>query len=113
MPKQGQNNKVNNIINGQLVDSSVLGYDDNVNIDILPLDYDILDDFEYEYGNDNNFFAYTRRGCLRGCDFCAVKILEPNFRETNNLLEQVSSVRSIYGDKRNLMLIDNNVFLPR
>ena len=99
---------IENILIGQLLDSSVLGYDDNVNIDSLPLDYDILDDIEYEYCIEDNFFAYATRGCKRGCDFCAVTALEPCYYETGNIVEQVSFVRETYGDKRNLMLMDNN-----
>jgi len=99
---------VENVISGQLHDSSKLGYDDLINIDMLPLDYDILDDIEYEYNIDDNFFAYTTRGCKRGCAFCAVNTLEPCYFETNNIVEQVSYVRNNFGDKRNLMLMDNN-----
>lgn len=101
---------VENILTGQLVDSNMLGYEDHVNIDILPLDYDILDDIEYDYGVTDNFFAYTTRGCPRKCQFCAVKTLEPNFEETNNIINQITYVRNNFGDKRNLMLMDNNIF---
>ena len=104
---------IENILSGQLLDSCVLGYDDHVNVDVLPLDYDILDDVEYDYGVLDNFFAYTTRGCPRKCEFCAVKTLEPKFMETNNLLEQIRYVRENFGDKRNLMLMDNNVFFSK
>lgn len=104
---------IKNILTGQLVDSAVLGYEDHVNIDILPLDYDILDDIEYDYGVMDNFFAYTTRGCPRKCDFCAVKILEPNFEETNHIINQIAYVRNNFGDKRNLMLMDNNIFFSK
>ena len=104
---------VENILTGQLTDSSKLGYEDHVNIDILPLDYDILDDIEYDYGVMDNFFAYTTRGCPRKCEFCAVKTLEPNFEETNNVINQITYVRNNFGDKRNLMLMDNNIFFSK
>ena len=100
---------VKNILTGQLTDSSKIGYNDNINIDILPLDYDILDDVEHEYGVADNFFAYTTRGCPRKCRFCAVKTLEPQFLDTNNIVKQISAVRQKYGDKRSIMLMDNNV----
>ena len=77
-----------NIIQRQLVRSSALGYEDNVNIDALPLDYDILDDISYRYPAGDNYFVYTTRGCRRGCDFCAVQILEPIFETTNNVIDQ-------------------------
>lgn len=98
-----------NVIKGQLTNSSLIGYDDSVNIDELPLDYDILDDVQYKYPSGDNIFIYTTRGCKRGCDFCAVKKLEPNFQDTNHIINQIESVRSIYGDKRNVMIMDNNV----
>lgn len=104
---------VDNILTGQLVDSKKLGYNDHVNIDVLPLDYDILDDVEYDYGVMDNFFAYTTRGCPRKCEFCAVKTLEPNFEETNNIVNQITYVRNNFGDKRNLMLMDNNIFYSK
>lgn len=40
---------LNNIIIGRLLNSSMLGFNDNVNIDVLPLDYDILQGCEYKY----------------------------------------------------------------
>ena len=98
-----------NINCGQLTDSAMLGYSDHVNIDELPLDYDILDDTSYEYPVGDNFFVYATRGCPRKCKFCAVKTLEPNFRDTNNLICQINYVRENYGDKRHIMLMDNNV----
>ena len=101
--------KVNNIIEGQLYSSSLIGFSDNVNIDNLPLDYDILDDISYEYPAGNNFFIYTTRGCPRKCPFCAVPSLEPEFKYTNNLISQINHIRNTYGDKRNVLILDNNI----
>lgn len=110
MPSQLQEaTGITHLLTGQLVSSTVLGYDDDVNVDILPLDYDILDDISYQYGMDNNFFSYTTRGCPRKCTFCGVKTLEPVFRTTNHLKDQISYVRDRFGDKRNILLMDNNV----
>jgi hypothetical protein len=100
---------IKNIIKGQLLSSRVLGYEDDVNIDELPLDYDILDDIYYRYPAGDNYFVHTTRGCPRGCKFCAVRILEPQFRTTNNILNQVKRVDQIYGQKRNLFVMDNNI----
>jgi hypothetical protein len=94
---------------GQRKSSRDFGYDDDVNIDQLPLDYDILDDVEYKYPAADNFFAYATRGCKNRCKFCAVPLLEPEFEDTNNLLEQISYSRKVYGDRRNILLMDNNV----
>lgn len=100
---------MSNIVGHQLNDSGMLGYQDSVSIDALPLDYDILDDISYEYPAGDNFFAYATRGCIRGCPFCAVKTLEPEFLDTNNLIFQIQHIRNVFGDKRSVLLMDNNV----
>lgn len=99
---------INNIICGQLSDSKLLGYKENSNIDCLPLDYDILDDVSYNYPSSNNYFIYTSRGCKRRCRFCAVPTLEPEFVTTNNVIKQVKQVDELYGQKRNMLIMDNN-----
>ena len=45
-------------------------------IDELPLDYSILEEIDYIYPANNSFFAYTTRGCINKCKFCAVPKLE-------------------------------------
>lgn len=100
---------IKNVIPGQLTDSSMIGYKDSVNIDALPLDYDILDDVSYEYPAGDNFFVHATRGCFRGCPFCAVSALEPKFLNTNNIFSQVKEARGKYGDKRNVFVMDNNI----
>lgn len=98
------------ILTGLLTDSGVLRFNDKVNIDILPLDYSILDEIEYEYpAGKENFFAYVSRGCTNKCKFCAVPILEPKFCMTNNITTQIETIRDSYGDKQNLLLLDNNI----
>lgn len=97
------------VLIGLLTDSSVLGYDDHVNIDELPLDYDILDDIQYVYPAEDNYFVHTTRGCPRGCEFCAVRKLEPEFHTTNHVLQQIRQIDEKYGSKRNLMIMDNNI----
>ena len=87
---------LNNIIIGRLLNSSMLGFNDNVNIDVLPLDYDILQGCEYKYPSGDNFFAYTTRGCVNKCPFCAVPILEGGLSITNNIHEQISFARDTY-----------------
>lgn len=105
--------KIDNVITGQLTDSSLIGYKDSVNIDELPLDYDILDDINYKYPIGDNVFIYTTRGCLRGCKFCAVSRLEPKFEDTNHIVNQIKTIRNKYGDKRNVFIMDNNVLYSR
>ena len=93
---------------GQLTSSNMLGYSDNVNIDILELDYDMLWDIAYEYPASDSYFIYTSRGCPRKCSFCAVKTLEPIFYECENIREQILRVDEKYGKKRQLLIMDNN-----
>ncbi len=100
---------IKNILPGILTDSSLLGFDDNINIDQLPLDYDILDDTIYEYKSGDNFYGYTTRGCINKCAFCAVPKIEGNLHYTNNIKIQVEEVREKYGDKKDLLLLDNNI----
>jgi Radical SAM superfamily len=100
---------VRKIITGQLDDSSKIGYNDGKDIDNLPLDYDILDDIDYIYPAGDNYFAYTTRGCPNKCPFCAVPKLEPKFKTTNNVYNQIKQINSRFGIKRNLLLLDNNV----
>lgn len=96
------------LLKGQLTSSHVLGYDDCVNVDLLPLDYDILWDIAYEYPASDSYFLYTSRGCPRKCSFCAVKTLEPVFYPCNNVKEQITRVDEKFGPKRNLLIMDNN-----
>lgn len=105
--------KIDNVIARQLTSSSLLGYDDAVDIDGLPLDYDILDDIKYEYPSGDNIFLYTTRGCPRNCGFCAVSTLEPQFKDTNSIINQINATKEKYGDKRNILIMDNNVLYSK
>ncbi len=100
---------INNIITGQLEDSLKIDFGDHKDIDKLPLDYDILDDIEYQYPAGDNYFAYTTRGCPNRCPFCAVPKLEPEFKTTNHILNQIKRIDDKFGEKRNLLLLDNNI----
>lgn len=97
------------ILTGLFTDTSVVGDNNDINVDQLPLDYDILEDVNYKYPAGDNYFAYTTRGCPNRCSFCAVPILEPNFHVTNNIVEQIKVIDQKYGPKQHLLLLDNNV----
>ena len=97
------------ILTGLFMDTSVVGDNNDINVDQLPLDYDILEDVNYKYPAGDNYFAYTTRGCPNHCSFCAVPILEPNFHVTNNIVEQIRVIDQKYGPKQHLLLLDNNV----
>lgn len=97
------------ILTGLFTDTSVVGDNNDINVDQLPLDYDILEEIDYKYPAGDNYFAYTTRGCPNHCSFCAVPILEPNFHITNNIIEQINAIDRKYGPKQHLLLLDNNV----
>ncbi|MCJ8342642.1 MAG: hypothetical protein MJH09_07320 [Cetobacterium sp.] len=96
---------------GQITSAEQIGYSEfkDINIDILPLDYDILSEVDYEYPAGDNYFGYTSRGCPNKCSFCAVPTLEPIFKTTNNIFKQITEINEKYGEKRNLLLMDNNI----
>lgn len=101
--------KRSHILTGLFTDTSVVGDNNDINVDQLPLDYDILEEVDYKYPAGDNYFAYTTRGCPNHCSFCAVPILEPNFHITNNIVQQIQEIDRRYGPKQHLLLLDNNV----
>ena len=87
-------------------------YADDVNgkpIEDLVPDYSILEHIDYQYPVSDAYFTYASRGCVRKCAFCGVPKLEGGQRDTNSLTEIVEGINRLYGEKRNLILMDNNV----
>jgi hypothetical protein len=82
-------------------------------IDDLPLDYSILDEIDYEYPENNAYYGYMTRGCIRKCAFCAVPTLEPKFNKYIPIKNKIELTKETYGDQRNLLLLDNNVLASR
>lgn len=76
--------------------------------DLVP-DYSILDQSDYKYPVRDAYFAYASRGCIRKCHFCGVPKLEGAQRDSAPLTQFVESVDALYGQKRDLILMDNNV----
>ncbi|MEA2906621.1 MAG: hypothetical protein QOI12_4008 [Alphaproteobacteria bacterium] len=76
--------------------------------DLVP-DYSILSQIEYHYPVNDAYFAYTSRGCIRKCHFCGVPKLEGAQRDTESLTGLVREIDRLYGQKKDLMLMDNNV----
>lgn len=99
---------IKNVHTGLLNKKGVLDNNDII-IDELPLDYSILEEIEYKYPENNAYYGYTTRGCVRKCEFCAVPIIEPKFVKKVELSSKIDGVNKIYGEKRNLLLLDNNV----
>ena len=79
-------------------------------IDALPLDYSLLDETDYQYPEIDAFYGYATRGCVNHCPFCVVPILEPKYRDFIPLKERVDYTTKEFGEQRNLLLLDNNVF---
>jgi hypothetical protein len=79
-------------------------------VDKLPLDYSILEEIDYEYPANNAYFTYTTRGCVNKCAFCAVPRLEPKYCNYVKLRNSLKKTSEKFGEKRNLLLMDNNVF---
>jgi hypothetical protein len=76
--------------------------------ELIP-DYGILDQVDYVYPVRDAYFAYTSRGCIRKCHFCGVPKLEGGQRDTDSLTAVVRAIEELYGPKKDLILMDNNV----
>lgn len=81
----------------------------NTAIEDLVPDYSILSQIDYEYPVRDAYFAYTSRGCIRKCQFCGVPKLEGMQRDVESLTDIVRSIDEMYGPKKDLILMDNNV----
>ena len=78
-------------------------------IEELVPDYDILEHIEYQYPVHDAYFGYASRGCVRKCSFCGVPKLEGAQREMPPLTNLVEGVSERHGDKKDLVLMDNNI----
>jgi hypothetical protein len=78
-------------------------------IESLIPDYSILDQISYRYPVSNAYFTYASRGCIRKCSFCGVPVLEGDQREVPSIADTVRGIERLYGPKKDLILMDNNV----
>ena len=78
-------------------------------IEELVPDYGILDHIEYTYPVRDAYFGYASRGCVRKCSFCGVPKLEGAQREMPPLTNLVEGVSNRHGEKKDLVLMDNNI----
>ena len=72
-------------------------------------DYSILDQVDYRYPVNDAYFGYASRGCIRKCSFCGVPALEGPQREMPPLSGLVEGIRASHGEKKDLVLMDNNI----
>ncbi|KUK55980.1 MAG: Uncharacterized protein XD79_0366 [Atribacteria bacterium 34_128] len=114
MKREIQNEINVTIIQGLLNEKGKLGYKDDDKIDYILPDYSIIrresnSFLEYFYPIDDSYIAYATRGCIRKCKFCAVPIIEPHFTNSISIAKQVKAIKDNFGEKRNLLLLDNNI----
>ncbi len=106
------------IVEGLLNENGKLRYMDDDKIDSILPDYSIIDRksnslLEYSYPTKDSYIAYATRGCIRRCKFCAVPIIEPHFTNSISIAEQVKAIRDKFGEKRHLLLLDNNILASK
>ena len=97
------------IVTGLLDFPGVLDVGDTTIIDHLVPDYDLLTQSDYSYGQENAYIGYATRGCPNSCSFCAVSKIEPIFHGYLPLKKQIRTLEDLYGPRRHLTLLDNNV----
>ncbi len=98
------------IVKGLLNKSDAIGLEDEEKIDRIVPDYEMISCMEdVPYKTINAFFVHATRGCPNNCTFCAVPLLEGPFKESDSIKKQVEIVRKTHGDKRSLMIMDNNI----
>lgn len=83
--------------------------DNDMVIDTLPLDYSILEEIDYVYPANDGYLAYMTRGCINNCSFCAVPKLEPEYKSYLPIAQQIHRSEEMFGGKKDLLLLDNNV----
>ena len=83
--------------------------DNDIIIDKLPLDYSILEEIDYKYPEHDGYYGYMTRGCVNKCAFCVVPKLEPTYQTHISIKDKIEDTRERFGEKRNLLLLDNNV----
>ena len=101
------------VIKGLLDRPGVLDPQSRLVIDHLIPDYKILETTDYEYGITDAYIGYATRGCPNSCPFCAVRVLEPHYCDYMPLKNQVRGIEQVYGAKRDLLLLDNNVLASK
>lgn len=97
------------VVEGLIDRASLLDADSRQIVDELTPDYGMLDSAGYSYGLQDAYLGYATRGCPNRCDFCAVSRIEPKFVDYLPLKRQVRALEALYGERHNLVLMDNSV----
>lgn len=101
-----------NIFRGLLDKPNMLNPNDNTIIDTLTPDYSIIEVNEtqtYSYPAADAYMGYATKGCVNNCAFCVVPTMEPEFKDYISIKEQVEKIKEKFGEKKDLLLLDNNV----
>ncbi len=101
------------VIKGLINKPGILGLKDKYIVDNLIPDYGLLDETDYNYPLKDCFIGYATRGCPNRCDFCAVHRIEPEFVDYLPLKKQIMCVEEVYGQRQNLILMDNNILASK
>lgn len=101
-----------------LIDKPGMLGDNSIIVDTLTPDYSIIDNeknhyLDYDYPFKDTYIAYSTRGCIRHCEFCAVPIIEPCYNNYVDIISQITDIKNKYGEKKNLILLDNNVLASK
>lgn len=96
------------VVTGLLDERGKLGLPGDEAIDSMVPDYTILDDIEYDYPVGDAYFIHATRGCVNQCAFCAVPKVEPRYKSYQPIAEQIAAIKQAHGEKRDLVLMDNN-----
>lgn len=95
---------------GLLDKPGMLGDDNDIIVDDLPLDYSILEETDYAYPTRSAYFTFMTKGCTRKCAFCSVPILEPTYKSrVAGTTDKFEFIKDRFGEQQNLLLMDNNV----
>lgn len=98
-----------NVVEGLVTSPQAIGLRGKTCIDHVIPDYSILDEIDYKYATETAYIGYATRGCPNKCEFCAVRKIEPNFEHYLPLKKQIKGAEEIYGIRKDLLLLDNNV----
>lgn len=100
-------------IYGLLDEPNMLDHDNKYIVERMVPNYAILDEIDYQYHVKDSYIGYATRGCTKNCRFCAVRILEPYPRYKcemhTSVIDLVRNIDQLYGQKRDLLLMDNNI----
>jgi len=100
------------IVTGPLTRPAMLDGETTPIADYTP-DYSLIDDIKGTYQPKDSYFCRVTTGCIRRCKFCAVPTLEPEFKPCQPLKAQIESVDQTYGERQNLVILDNNILASK